>query len=128
MLTQKTLTLLIDVSENDTVGAVSFYGMRGYLQKVQITAPAMEGADTYTIALADEHAETMFSKAALAEGDVSTIPVAGDVAATQLWFTNAIFFQTDPTAAAGTVTITASQAQSADRSFTVKLWFEEPRR
>ncbi len=127
MLTLKTLTLLIDVSDNDIIGTVSFYGMRGYLRKAQITAPAMEGADTYTFAIADEHSETMFSKAGLAEGDVSTVPVAGDVVATQEWFaTNAVFFQEDPTAAAGTITIMASQAQSADRAFTIKLWFDEP--
>lgn len=126
MLTQKTLTALIDFSENDTVGTVSFYGMRGYLVKAQITAPALDGADTYTFAVADEHSETMFSKAGLAESDVSTVPVAGDVALTQQWYaTNAVFYSADPTAASGTVTITTSGAQTADRTFTIKLWFRE---
>ena len=125
MLTQKTLTLLIDVSENTTVGTVSFYGMRGYLRKAQIVSPALDGADTYTFAIADEHSQTMFSLATIAESITKTIPVAGDVALTQAWFTNAVFFQEDPTQPAGTITITASGVQTADRTFTIRLWFEE---
>ena len=123
MITKKIISATV-AALGSTVTA-PFYGIRGALRKLQIVCPAIDATDTFAWELHDAASEIMHSATGLTQNDTYTYPVAGDAAALQTWFTNADFYSTDPTAQSGAVKLTTSTNQTADRVFTIRLWFDE---
>ncbi len=123
MLVKKTLSAVV-ANLGSTV-TQPFYGIRGTLRKLQIICPVIDATDTFAWELHDADSEIMHSATGLTQNDTYTYPVASDAAALQTWFANAVFYQEDPTARAGAVKITTSTNQTAARTFTIRLWFEE---
>ena len=95
----------------------------GYLKGVSVTAGAMDGSDTYTVAIADNYGITVFSRATLAESSTSTIwsDKYNELGTT---IVDGHLLDT-PLAGPVTVTITASaQQDDANESYTVYIYYE----
>lgn len=119
-----TYTVPVTIADEGTSAAVTGVPVEGFLRGVAVTAGAMDGSDTYTVAITDKHGITVFSRASLAESTTSTIwadkynelgttKVEGELLNT-------------PMAGPVTVTITASAAQNdAAVSYTVYIYYTE---
>ena len=120
----KSYTVPITIADEGTSAEATLVPVTGYLKGVSVLAGAMDGSDTYTVAITDENGATVFSRATLAEGVRTTIwsdkynELGTTIVEGKLLNT--------PMAGPVTVTVTASAAQNdAAVAYAVTLYYDE---
>lgn len=113
-----TNTVPITIDQLASSGSATLVPVSGYLKGVSVLAGAMDGSDTYTVAITDKIGATVFSRATLAEGSRSTIwaDKYNELSTTKV---EGSLLNT-PMAGPVTVTVTAS-AQQDDASVDYKV-------
>lgn len=110
---RKSISVVIDVSEDADVGTSTPVELNGKLLGIISTAPDLDDTDTYTVTVLDGSSNTVYTKASLAEDITSSQYVDANNHPLQL-----------PLSGNYTVQITASGDQAEDRTFSVELLVE----
>lgn len=101
----------VDNVSSITVSQTLSASRSGRIVRMWCTSPILTGtSDTYTLALANQDALSLFSLASMSEGQTSDL----DYSTTGIWF-----------AGATTVTITESAGQTTSPTFTFRYLYED---
>jgi len=106
------IPLTVDFSVNDTTIASAAQPIKGTFRGIHISAPNLDGTDTYSVTITDKHGATVYTAASLVRNTTTTA------------FTDAnTFYFNQPLVGDLVVTIVTSGAQTADRTFTVTIYY-----
>jgi len=107
------LKVTIDVSANATTATSDSFPMNGILKGIAIVAPDLDGTNTYTVTLKDaDDSITVFERASLTENTTTAIFLDSNNRPLEL-----------PLHGNMTVTITSSGTETADREFTIIIYY-----
>jgi hypothetical protein len=119
----KAYTVPLTIDQGSSSDSATLVPVTGYLKGIAVTAGAMDGSDTYTVAITDKYGITVFSRGSLAESSTTTIwaDKYNELGTTKV---EGALLNT-PMSGPCTVTITASATQDdADVDYIVYIYFE----